>query len=172
MKKLMLLVCLLTATLAYGQNRQISGTVLTMEDDEPVIGASILVKGTTLGTITDVDGKFSISIPQEANLLVFTYVGLKTVEAEAKNEMIVRMEVNAAELDEVIMTAYGQSTKKAFALGAIGKRRRTPELQVSNVSQSLEGSMAGVQVVRHRDNRVNGSIRIRGIGSILRRKNR
>jgi hypothetical protein len=147
MKKLMLLVCLLTAILAYGQNRQISGTVLTMEDDEPVIGASILVKGTTLGTITDVDGKFSISIPQEANLLVFTYVGLKTVEAEAKNGMIVRMEVNAAELDEVIMTAYGQSTKKAFTGSAQSvKGEELQKLQVSNVSQSLEGSMAGVQV--------------------------
>lgn len=118
-----------------------------MEDDEPVIGASILVKGTTLGTITDVDGKFSISIPQEANLLVFTYVGLKTVEAEAKNGMIVRMEVNAAELDEVIMTAYGQSTKKAFTGSAQSvKGEELQKLQVSNVSQSLEGSMAGVQV--------------------------
>ncbi|HOO24760.1 MAG TPA: TonB-dependent receptor [Paludibacteraceae bacterium] len=168
MKKLMLLVCLLTATLAYGQNRQISGTVLTMEDDEPVIGASILVKGTTLGTITDVDGKFSISIPQEANLLVFTYVGLKTVEAEAKNGMIVRMEVNAAELDEVIMTAYGQSTKKAFTGSAQSvKGEELQKLQVSNVSQSLEGSMAGVQVSSSSGQPgESASIRIRGIGSI------
>ena len=143
----MFVVCLLTASFVYGQNKHVSGTVLTAEDDEPVIGASILVKGTTLGTISDVDGKFSVSMPKEAKILVITYIGLKTVEVEAKDGMTIKMEVNASELDEVVMTAYGQTTKKAFTGAAQSvKGKDIQKMQVSNVSQSLEGAVSGVQV--------------------------
>lgn len=164
----MFVVCLLTASFVYGQNKHVSGTVLTAEDDEPVIGASILVKGTTLGTISDVDGKFSVSMPKEAKILVITYIGLKTVEVEAKDGMTIKMEVNASELDEVVMTAYGQTTKKAFTGAAQSvKGKDIQKMQVSNVSQSLEGAVSGVQVAASSGQPgESAAIRIRGIGSI------
>lgn len=168
MKKFIFFVCLLATTVAFAQNKQISGTVMSAEEGEPVIGASILVKGTTIGTITDVDGKFTVSMPKEATKITITYVGLKTTEVDAKDGMVINMETDASELDEVIMVAYGQSTKKAFTGAAASvKGQDIQKMQVSEVSKSLEGAIAGVQVLTASGQPgESGAIRIRGIGSI------
>lgn len=107
MKKLtLLLACLLSMGLAIGQNRPISGTVVD-ETGEPVIGASVFARGTTAGTVTDINGKFSFSVPVSANTLVVKYVGYADVEVTANANVSVKLTQNAKLLSEVVVTAMG-----------------------------------------------------------------
>lgn len=170
MRKLTLLVAglfMLCASAVYGQSRTISGTVVTSSDNEPVIGASILVKGTTNGTISDVDGGFELQVSDGA-ILVVSYVGLKTTEVVAKKGMVIAMESDAVLIDEVIAVAYGTSTKKAFTGSAQTKTgEELAKMQVSDVSKSLDGAMSGVQVSSSSGQPgESAAIRIRGVGSI------
>ena len=170
MRKLTLLVAglfMLCASAVYGQSRTISGTVVTSSDNEPVIGASILVKGTTNGTISDVDGSFELQVSDGA-ILVVSYVGLKTAEVPAKNGVVVKLEADAVALDEVISVAYGTSTKKAFAGSAAVVSSETMEKKnPTEISKALAGTVAGVQVVNTSGQPGStASIRIRGIGSV------
>lgn len=170
MRKLTLLVAglfMLCASAVYGQSRTISGTVVTSSDNEPVIGASILVKGTTNGTISDVDGSFELQVSDGA-ILVVSYVGLKTAEVPAKNGVVVKLEADAIVLDEVISVAYGTSTKKAFAGSAAVVSSETMEKKnPTEISKALAGTVAGVQVVNTSGQPGStASIRIRGIGSV------
>ncbi len=161
---------LLTAFLTFGVGlalADVKGTVVSGENDEPVIGASIVVKGTTNGTITDVDGSFELPV-SAGDVLVVSYIGMKTQEIPARNGMTVRLEEDATMIDEVISVAYGTSTKKAFTGAAQSKRGdEIAKMQVSDVSKSLDGAMAGVQVVSSSGQPgTSASIRIRGVGSI------
>ena len=107
MKKLtLLLACLLSMGLAIGQNRPISGTVVD-ETGEPVIGASVFARGTTAGTVTDINGKFSFSVPVSANTLVVKYVGYADVEVAANANVSVKLTRDAKLLDEVVVSAMG-----------------------------------------------------------------
>ena len=120
MRKLTLLLCALLAgiSLAVAQT-SISGTVLTAEDDEPVIGASILVKGTNASTITDNDGKFSIKIPEGAGrTLVITYIGMERQEVFARNGMVVKLTSSDQALDDVVVVGY-QTIRKEAKTGSI-----------------------------------------------------
>lgn len=88
------------------QQMKVTGVVINEDDGEPVIGASIVVKGTTVGTITDLDGKFELEADKNAKLVV-SYVGLKTLETTAQANMRVVLSSDAQELDDVIVVAYG-----------------------------------------------------------------
>ena len=170
MRKLTLLVAglfMLCASAVYGQSRTISGTVVTSSDNEPVIGASILVKGTTNGTISDVDGSFELQVSDGA-ILVVSYVGLKTAEVPAKNGVVIKMEADAVALEEVITVAYGTSTKKAFAGSAtVVSSEQMDKKNPTEISKALAGTVAGVQVVNTSGQPGStASIRIRGIGSV------
>jgi hypothetical protein len=115
MRKLtFLLACLflIGVGLVNAQSKSLSGKVLSAEDGQPVIGASVMVKGTTTGTITGVDGGFTLSIPGSAKTLVISYVGMKNIEVEAKSGLIVKMESDALAIDEVVVVGYGTQRKK------------------------------------------------------------
>jgi hypothetical protein len=101
------------------QVSSISGKVISAEDGLPVIGATIIVKGTSIGTVTDIDGNFTLNLPSDANTLVISYVGKETVEVTAKNGMIVELFDSVSQLDEVIITAFGTTTKKVLLKGNI-----------------------------------------------------
>jgi len=118
MKKLtFLFLCLVIGIgLATAQTRQITGTVISAEDDQPVIGASVVVKGTTTGTVTDYDGKFSLTVPSNATTVVVSYVGMKPQEAAIQSIMKVVLQSNMQNLDEIVVTAMGISREKK-ALG-------------------------------------------------------
>ncbi|MDD6781639.1 MAG: TonB-dependent receptor [Bacteroidales bacterium] len=150
-----------------GAFAQIKGTVVTEEDGEPVIGASIMVKGTTVGTISDVDGTFEVSA-SAGDVLVVSYIGMATQEVPAANGMVISLQSSATELEEVMAVAYGTTTKKAFTGAAQSKRGEDlAKMQVSDVSKSLDGAMSGVQVVSSSGQPgESASIRIRGVGSI------
>lgn len=150
------------------QSKTVSGKVLTAEDESPVIGASIVVVGTSHGTISDVDGNFSIEVPNASSKLMVSFIGMKTQEVEAKNGITILLEADTEELDEVMVVAYGTAKKSAFTgSAAMVNGDQIDNHVVSNVTSTLAGSMAGVQITN--SSGAPGSeptIRIRGIGSI------
>ena len=92
------------------QTSKVIGKV-TDENGEPVIGASVIVKGTTVGTVTDFDGNFILDVPTDGKQLVISYIGMKSQEVVVSPRMNVTLVSDTQNLDEVVVTAYGTSTK-------------------------------------------------------------
>ena len=171
-KLMLLLACLLASIgLVIAQTpKKVTGVVISEEDDQPVVGASVLVKGATMGTVTDIDGKFTINdVPSSARTLKISYIGLKTQEVPIKAGTIrILMKPDAEVLEEVVVTGMQKMDKRLFT-GA------TQQLTADNVkldglpdiSRGLEGRAAGVSVQN-----VSGTfgtapkIRVRGATSI------
>lgn len=170
-KQVMLLLAVLVLSISWAsaQVSQVSGTVISEEDGLPVVGASILVKGTTLGTVTDIDGNFTLfNVPSEHQMLQISFIGMKSQEVLAKATMRVVLHPDTEVLDEVMVVAYGTSKKSSFTGSASTVSAKSVEkLQVSNVTKALEGSAPGVQVAMTSGQPgSSATIRIRGIGSI------
>lgn len=166
-----LLVLLLMGTInqAISQTSSISGVVYD-ENNQALPGASILVKGTTTGTVTDIDGNYSLTVPDGNSILVVSFLGYVTQEINVNNRssIDIQLEADLSELGEVVVVGYGTQKKSDLtgAVSTLGGRdlaeRRTP-----NVSQALQGAVPGVMVTRN--NNAPGSsanIRIRGITTI------
>ena len=116
-RKLMLLMACITMCigLVNAQISKVTGTVISEEDGLPVVGASVLVKGTTTGTVTDMDGKFVLeNIPSSAKTLMISFIGMRTQEVEIKPSVSVVLKVDSETLDEVIVVAYGTAKKASF----------------------------------------------------------
>lgn len=169
-KSLMLLLSFLFIGigLAMAQKR-VTGTVISAEDNEPVVGASVLVKGTTVGTVTDIDGRFELpNIPSSAKTLVISYIGMKTQELAIKSPLKVVLEPDAQTLDDVIVVAYGTQKKSSFTGAASTVGAQTLEKRViSNATAALEGNASGVQVTAAGGQPgESAAVRIRGFGSV------
>lgn len=153
---------------AYAQGKTVSGTVLD-KSGESVIGASVVVKGTTNGTITDFDGKFTLSnVPNNASLEI-SFVGYKTqvIPVQGKNTFNVTMVEDTEVLDEVVVVGYGVA-KKSDVTGAmvnVGAEALT-ERPVSNAFEALQGKAAGVDITTSERPGTVGDIRIRGARSL------
>lgn len=172
MRKVLLLgLALLFATAAaFAQGRVVTGTVTSSEDGLPIPGASVIVKGTTIGTATDLDGKYSLNVPQGSNVLVFSFVGSTTQEATIGNRSQVNVVLNpdTRNLEEFVVTGYGIQPKREVT-GAVSSVRGEliENLPLQSFDRALQGRAAGVQVAS-----ANGlpggavNIRIRGTGSI------
>lgn len=167
MKKLFTLSLLCLLSLSIFANIQVTGVVVD-EKGEPQIGVSIQVVGTTLGTITDVDGAFSISVPDDAKTLLFTAIGMKSQELPVKKVMHVVMSENVEVLQDVVITGYGNVTKGSFAGSAQAVDAETIEKKSpSEITKALAGEISGVQVVNTSGQPgTSAMIRIRGYGSI------
>ncbi|WP_373825555.1 SusC/RagA family TonB-linked outer membrane protein [Bacteroides heparinolyticus] len=156
--------------LVTAQTQKVTGVVISEEDGQPVIGASVLVKGTQIGTITGVDGDFTLpNVPSSAKTLQISYIGMQTQEVAIKSGTIrVVMKSDAEVLDEVMVVAYGTAKKSSFTGAAATMRgEKIQKMQVSNISKSLEGAIAGVQTVSSSGTPgSSASIIIRGLGSI------
>ncbi|PRZ00318.1 TonB-linked SusC/RagA family outer membrane protein [Marinilabilia salmonicolor] len=152
------------------QAQTITGTVTGSEDGMPIPGVSVFVKGTTVGTVTQVDGTYSLNVPEDAETIVFSFIGMQTQEViyEGQSTINVGMVDESFAMDEVIVVAYGTSTKGSFTGSAAEvSSEKIEKRQVSNVSQALSGAVAGVQVLSN--NGQPGSeatVRVRGVGSI------
>ena len=151
---------------AFGQSK-ISGTVVAQEDDQPIVGVSVVVEGTKTATATDLDGKFTISVPS-GKKLVFSYLGMKKQVLEPKNGMRVVMESDLTNLQEVVVTGMTQQDKRLFSGAATKISAEDAKLDgMADISRSLEGRAAGVSVQN-----VSGTfgtapkIRVRGATSI------
>ena len=173
MKKRVLftLTCLFLWTgMAMAQVSRITGVVVSAEDNEPIVGASVLVKGTTLGTITDMNGRYSINnVPVNAKSLVISFVGMKTQELAIKGgEQRVVMQSDTELIDEVVVVAYGTQKKSSFTGAASTVGAKSIEKRaITNVTAALEGNASGVQVTAATGQPgESSSIRIRGFGSV------
>ena len=152
----------------YAQGQRVTGTV-TDETGAPVIGAAVVVEGTTRGTSTDVAGSYEIAAPANANL-VFTYLGYKsqTVAVSGRSVIDIVLVADSEQIEEVVVQAFGVAKKEAFTGSAATiKSDDLVKTQSSNVANALQGKVAGLQTSQG-----SGSlgsepvIRIRGIGSI------
>ena len=167
MKKILItFLCVLLSSMSFAQSGPIKGSVVD-ETGEPVIGASILVKGTKVGTVTDVNGRFSINT-SVGSTLVFTYVGYERREVRASQNMKVQLQTAATNVGEVVVTGMMKMDKRLFT-GATDKISAADSKLdgVADISRSLEGRSAGVSVQN-----VSGTfgtapkIRVRGATSI------
>ncbi len=170
MKRLLVFMAVMTAVIASAlAQRTASGYVYAVSDDQPVIGATVMVKGTSIGTATDLDGKFVINnIPANASTIEVKYVGMHTVEVPIGTNLNIGLSDASSNLDEVMVVAYGTANKATFTGSAATVNSETIEkMQVSNISKALEGTAPGVQVAMQSGQPgTSATIRVRGIGSI------
>ena len=171
MKKLTyLLFCLfLGIGLVTAQTTQVTGTVISADDGEPIIGASVIVKGTTIGTVTDFDGNFSLSVPSSARTLVVSYVGMVSQEVAVQATIRVTLKSDTQVLDEVVVTALG-ITRSEKTLGYSATTVKSDDIvsaRTTNVANALSGKVAGLQVnTTSSDPGSVSNIVIRGFSSI------
>lgn len=161
---------LFAAVLALGQGKMVSGVISAAEDGLPVIGATILIKGTASGTVTDIDGTYAVNVPSNDAVLVISYTGLKTQEITVgdRTQIDVQMESSVSILDEVVVTGYGSQGRRVLTSAVSSVSAEELEnLPTPNVDQMLQGRAAGVQVTAN-SGTPGGSmfVRVRGTTSI------
>lgn len=175
MKKFLLLSFLMVFGLAIGevwaQERTVSGKVTSMEEGDPLPGVNVVLKGTTTGTVTDIDGNYKLTVPSDANTLVFSFIGLTTQEISIGGRSVidVQMRADVTQLAEVVVTgvATGTSTKKlGFALSKIDQEA-LEHVPATDPGNALRGKAAGVRVVQPSGNPSTApEIRLRGSSTI------
>ena len=169
MKKILFVLTCLFCSAAMMASITVTGTVISAEDGLPVIGASVLEKGTSNGTITDFDGIYELTVADDA-VLVFSYVGLSSQELKVSGPVMdVTLKGDAIAMEEVVVTAMGVVQEKKrlnFAVQNIGGEALT-ENKSANFVNSLQGKIAGVSVTNAGGSPNSGSqIIIRGISSV------
>ncbi|MCX6237387.1 MAG: TonB-dependent receptor [Bacteroidia bacterium] len=171
-KLLMVLIPWLLAGLsAVGQNKMYSGTV-TEPNGTSIPGVSVVVKGQTLGTITDADGKFSLSVPATAKTLIFSFIGLKSQEITlgANTKLAIVLEAEVVGVEEVVVVGYG-SQKKVNLTGAVAAVKIDEKLtsrSLTNLSSGMSGLVPGLTVTQSSGMAGNdkASMLIRGLGTV------
>src|SRR3712207_3631279 len=165
----MLLFCMLCAQSAFGQKLAVTGNV-TDNNGYPVIGASVLVEGTTNGTITDMDGNFKLSdVPAKGNLQV-SFIGYKpqTIKVNGQTKFDIKLLEDTQTLDEVVMVGYSVM-RKSDLTGSVASVKASDAIKstpVANVSDALQGRLAGVSIAGGGDPSKSAAIRIRGVNSV------
>ena len=150
------------------QDGSVANGIVRDVDGEPIIGANVVEKGTANGTITDFDGKFSLTVTRNATLVI-SYVGMKDKEVRAAKNMIVNLQENSEVLDELVVVGYG-TQKKANLTGAVSSVDVTKTLESqsqSNVGRALQGAVPGLTITNSTGN-INDdpNIVIRGVGTL------
>ena len=170
LKKLVMLIAMAFLSLPAIAQMKVEGVVISAEDNQPVIGATVLVKGqSSSGTATDIDGRFTLTVPSAESRLVISYVGMNTKEVKvSSSEMKIVLEGSSQVLDEVVVTGMGKMDKRLFTGATTQINADDARLDgVADISRSLEGRSAGVSVQN-----VSGTfgtapkIRVRGATSI------
>ncbi|QCW99541.1 TonB-dependent receptor [Aggregatimonas sangjinii] len=168
LNSLMFSAFVLAGALAYGQEKTISGTVVSSDDGMVIPGVNIVEKGTANGASTDFDGNYSINVSEGA-VLIFSYIGFRTQEitVSSSNTINVTLEQDVSALDEVVVTGYGGVQRNEF-VGAtsVVKAAEIVQQPITTVEQGIRGRLAGVQVVQSSGAPGAGvSIRVRGLTS-------
>ena len=167
MKKIFTLLFLVALSLGIYADQQVSGVVVDGKG-EAIIGASIQAKGTTQGTISDIDGSFEMSVSESVKTLVVSFVGMATQEVAVGKNLRIVLQENSEVIQEVVVTGYGNVSKGSFAgsaqaVNADDIEKKSP----TEISKALAGEVAGVQVVTTTGQPGEAaSVRIRGIGSL------
>ena len=167
---LLFFVCLLCSlSSSWAQTMKVTGVVYAEDGNEPVIGASVLVKGTTLGTVTNIEGQFTLQgVPSTAKTLVVSYVGMRKTEVAIKPQMKIIMKADSELLEEVMVVAYGTAKKSSYAGSAsLVKSEALKDLPTTSFESALNGKVAGLTVTSSSGQAGSApSIRIRGNGSM------
>ena len=146
---LILILVLGISGFSVAQVRTIKGTVTASDSKETLPGATVAIKGTTTGAITDLDGKYSITVNTDKPILVFSYVGYETAEVEVGNQIVLDVQLNLKKttLDEIVVIGYG-SVRKSDLSGSVGsvKSEDITKITALNPVQALQGNVTGVQV--------------------------
>ena len=167
MKRLQAIFLCLTLAVAAFADIHVKGTVIDADGSEPMIGVSVLVKGSTVGTVTDFDGNFDLTVPDKATLQL-SYIGYKTIEVRAVEKMSIIMESDAQQLQEVVSLGYS-AVKKAELSSAVVtvSADQLTDVTTSDVGNMLQGKVAGLTVSNASGQPGDAAqIRIRGTGSI------
>jgi TonB-linked SusC/RagA family outer membrane protein len=163
-----LLALVFITAAANAQSRDVSGVVKS-EDGQAMPGVNVLVKGTTIGTATDIDGRFSLSVPSSESVLVFSFIGYTTKEVVVGNssQLDVVLNEDLASLSEVVVVGYG-TQERAKVTGAISSvsAEEITALPVASLASALQGRAAGVAVTNSGSPGTNPQVRIRGIGTV------
>lgn len=157
-------------SISFAQVRTIKGTVTAADTKETMPGTTVLVKGTTVGAVSDIDGNYTIKINQASPTLVFSYVGYQTLEVPAGDKLVIDvvLQLQKTSLDEVVVIAYG-TVRKSDLSGSVGsiKSEDITRITALNPVQSLQGQVSGVQVTSISGTPgENPMVRIRGTGTI------
>jgi TonB-dependent starch-binding outer membrane protein SusC len=167
--KMVSLFCTLSFALM-AQTKSISGVVKSAEDGETLIGVTVTVKGSTGGTVTNLDGKFTISVPKTDAVLVFSMIGMRKQEIKVgdNTSLNVVLSADAKVMDEVVVVGYG-TQRKAELTSAISsvKKEDIKVASVATISEALQGKSPGVEVINN-SNSPGGdiSVRVRGVSSL------
>lgn len=168
MRKLTLvLLCLFIGIGIMNAQSKASGIVLSGEDGQPIVGAAVVVKGLSQGTVTDMDGRFTINLPANSKILQVSYVGMKTQDVEAKSNMRIVLEPNVQNIDEVVVTALGMK-KQEKALGYASSTVRNDELVAAksgSLMSGLSGKVAGLNITSAGGTGSSQKVIVRGLTS-------
>lgn len=168
----MALLCWVSIGLLQAQSRTITGMVTNEDDGLSMPGVSVLVKGTTIGTVTNVDGQYTLSVPENTQILVFSFIGMSSQEIviEGRNTINVVLQSDSKDLDEVVVTAYGSKGKVGLK-GAISvvSAKELEQMPVATFDQMLQGKTTGLQISSGsgQPGSSNTKVIIRGTGSIM-----
>src|SRR3990170_3974446 len=167
---LCLAACFCLSPPVLAQDRVVTGVVKSVEDQSFVAGVNVVVKGTSVGTITDVDGKYSLSVPPESETLVFSFIGLMTKEILISSQSVidVTMEVDSKQLSEVVITALGiERDKKSLGYSVQGLSGDVlTKVPTQNVVNNLSGRISGLQVMSNSTPGGSPEFVIRGFSSV------
>ena len=172
MKKLLLLLfgMITVAILSVkAQTKSISGTVINAEDGRPIPGVSVIVNGTTLGTVTNANGEYTLYVPANAQTLVFSFVGMQTNEVPVEGTTVdATLQPDVIGVDEVMVVAYGTATKESFTGSATKvEGEKLANKNTTEITKALAGEVAGMQVINSSGQPgTTAELRIRGFGSV------
>lgn len=173
MKRILRLMCvalLLPLGTVLAQDRTVTGKVTSAEDGSALPGVNVVLKGTAIGTATDTEGRYSLSVPASGGSLIFSFIGLQTLEIAIgdRNTIDVSLAQDATQLSEVVIVGYGTTTKEAFVGTAKSVTAANIETKsFTNVSQAMAGEVAGVNVINTSGQPGTvATVRIRGFGSV------
>ncbi len=159
---------LLAVGSVYAQNVRVSGQVLSADDDQPLIGATVRVLGTNIAGATDIDGKFTLTgvSPSDKQLEV-SYIGYETKVVEIKPELVIHLQLHTEMMDEVMVVAFGKQKRESFTGAAsVVSAADIERQQVTNPIEALSGNVTGLQMTETNSFTSDPSITIRGIGSL------
>ena len=161
-----IILLMLLSTQVWGQQLQVQGNVSDKTNGEPLIGVSVLEKGTQNGTVTDFDGQFTLNVSANATIVI-SYVGYKTQEVSASKTMNIKLEEDAELLDELVVTGY-TSQRKADLTGAVSvvSVSDLKKQNENNPMKALQGKVPGMTISADGSPAGNATIRIRGIGTL------
>lgn len=155
---------------ANAQVRRITGTVTSSVDGLTIPGVSVVVKGTSIGTITNINGIYQLDVPQDATTIVFSFVGMRTAEMPITGNTInVSLESDVIGVDEVVVIGYGTARAVGTVVGSLTRvsSEKLQERPTANVWDAMQGKVAGLQVYTSSGEPTQlSSVRLHGVGSL------